>query len=561
MPTSATERLISAEGTASAEQSVYSPLRVPEHSSRDRQFALLLFLASLGYLLLFRGYTTMEPDEGIVLQGAQRILHGQVLYRDFFSYFTPGSYYCLALLFKIFGSSFMVARSALAVTGAAFSLISYLLMRRICSIGVSFFIAALVTLTTLPFRFLALHNWDSTLWACLAVYCAVRMLESRRPVWAMGVGTLVSLCFLSEQSKGAGLGLGLAIGLFVIGLKDRRLRSRALMVAVAIGLTWPLVLTLFYFAAQHSLPLMISDWLWPLRHYSVANHVPYGYQDWSDSTREELFHNGPWMIRLLTALALSPAFLIPALPLLAIGIGAYWAFRLWQNSTPDPRCRYYVLTCAAIAGLLLSIVIGRADIVHFIYLLPLFCLPLAWLFDGRDVRGELFQRFRPLLSAYIAIAFLLFAAPLLLRDLSARSRLATRRGEVRTPAQDTVIDYVQAHVRLGGALVVYPYLPLYYYLTATFNPTQYEYFQPGMNTLEQANEIIAELRLSRNSAVLFEPSFVEKIPRSWPGTPIKDIVTDPVADFLVHEYQTCKILSSPSNWKFLFMVRKGLACP
>src|SRR5919109_2828428 len=100
---SVTERLISAE--RKSDEAVNLPLRVPDHFPRDRQIALFIFLSSLGYLLLFRRYTSIEPDEGIVLQGAQRLLRGQVLYRDFFSYFTPGSYYWLAFLFKIFGSS------------------------------------------------------------------------------------------------------------------------------------------------------------------------------------------------------------------------------------------------------------------------------------------------------------------------------------------------------------------------------------------------------------------------------------------------------------------------
>ena len=112
-----------------------------------------------------------------------------------------------------------------------------------------------------------------------------------------------------------------------------------------------------------------------------------------------------------------------------------------------------------------------------------------------------------------------------------------------------------------GNILVYPYLPLYYYLTGTFNPTRYDYFQPGMNTPEQANEILARLKSNSNSPVLFESSFVEKIPRSWPGTPITDIVKDPVADYIVHEYHVCKILSSPSNWRFLVMMRKDQACP
>src|SRR5439155_24534970 len=71
--------------------------------SRDRQLGIALFLLSCAYLWIFRRYTSMEPDEGIILQGAQRILRGEVLYRDFFSFFTPGSYYLQALISRIFG--------------------------------------------------------------------------------------------------------------------------------------------------------------------------------------------------------------------------------------------------------------------------------------------------------------------------------------------------------------------------------------------------------------------------------------------------------------------------
>src|SRR5215469_951511 len=390
-------------GIISAEAKITDQrVHIPEHCFRDRLIVVFLFLASLGYLCLFRRYTTIEPDEGIVLQGAQRILHGQVLYRDFFSYFTPGSYYSLALLFKVFGSSFMVARTALAVVGAIFAAIAYLLMRRVCSTKASLFVASLVTLIALPFRFLVLHNWDSTLWACLAVYCALRMMESQRAAWAIATGSSISLCLLFEQSKGAGLCLGLGAGLLLIGSKDPRLRSRTIMVAIAMGLAGPFLVAVIYFGgAQHSLSLMISDWLWPLRHYSTTNRVPYGYQDWSDSARRELFSRGSWMVRVITILAMSPAFLIPVLPLVALGIGTYWTIRLWRNSIADPKSCYYVLTCTCLAGLLLSVMIGRADILHFMYLLPLFSLPIAWVMNGADIRGQTFQRIWPFLNAYI----------------------------------------------------------------------------------------------------------------------------------------------------------------
>src|SRR5258708_33667687 len=107
-----------------------SGIYLPERSRSERYIAFVIFLLSFLYLCLLRRYTWIDPDEGIILQGAQRILEGQVLYRDFFSFFTPGSYYLFALLFRVFGDSYLVAHTALAFVGAAFSPITYLLARR-----------------------------------------------------------------------------------------------------------------------------------------------------------------------------------------------------------------------------------------------------------------------------------------------------------------------------------------------------------------------------------------------------------------------------------------------
>src|SRR5260370_21955651 len=104
---------------------------LPERSRSERYIALLIFLLSFLYLCVFRRATWIDLDEGIILQGAQRILDGQVLYRDFFSFFTPGSYYLLALVFRVFGDSYLFAPTALAFVGAAFSPVTYLLARRL----------------------------------------------------------------------------------------------------------------------------------------------------------------------------------------------------------------------------------------------------------------------------------------------------------------------------------------------------------------------------------------------------------------------------------------------
>ena len=534
---------------------------LPEQGASERYLAALIFFLSVVYLCLFRQYTTMEPDEGIILQGAQRILHGQVLYRDFFSFLTPGSFYLHALLFRIFGSTFAVPRTALAFMGGGYALVAYLLARRVCSRSSALLAVALLTITTLPYRFLALHNWDSTLLACMALYCAVRMIESRGVAWALALGSLVAITTLFEQSKGAGLGLGLLLGLGALRISDQLALDRKHLGWLVAGLAWPFLVTFAYFISQRAFSAMMADWLWPLQHYSAANRVRYGFASWSEATRQLLWETGSWKLRLFRLFVISPAFLVPALPLALVALFSDWTFRSVRKQAPSYQSAYYLLVTGVLAGLLLSIVTVRADIIHFMYMQPLYGLLLAWILDGRDIPGRLFKALHPILSALLVLAFLLFAVPLLLRAVNARSILQTRRGVVTTPQPDTVLAFTQAHVEAGGSLLVYPYLPLYNYFTATFSPAPLDYFQPGMNTAEQGQMILNELKSGRVRVVLFEPQFPMKIPSSWPGTPWSAIAQDPITDYIAAHYRVCRALESPEQWRFLYMVRGDVACP
>ena len=129
-----------------------------------------------------------------------------------------------------------------------------------------------------------------------------------------------------------------------------------------------------------------------------------------------------------------------------------------------------------------------------------------------------------------------------------------------TLGQDTVINYVQAHVLPGAELLVYPYLPLYNYLTATHSPARLDFFQAGMNTPEQAQEIIADLKSKKIDAVLFEPGFAGKFASAWPETPLRDVANDPVADFIVRNYRVCAPLTASQGWRLQFMVLKQENC-
>ena len=145
--------------------------------------------------------------------------------------------------------------------------------------------------------------------------------------------------------------------------------------------------------------------------------------------------------------------------------------------------------------------------------------------------------------------------------LRAHHRVRTARGTVRTDDADRTLDYVQANVTAGEKIFVYPYEPSYYYLTATFSPTRFDFLQLGMHTADQFQESLRQLAADPTRVVLFETSFREKLSWSWPNTPL-DLVAarDPVEDYIFAHYRPCSAPMENGYWRFVFMVRKDLPC-
>jgi 4-amino-4-deoxy-L-arabinose transferase-like glycosyltransferase len=566
-------------------------ITTPERSLRELGIALLLFALSALYLRLFYDYSNLLPDEGIVLDGAQRILQGQVLYRDFFSYLTPGSYYWMTALFKVFGSSILVARAALMVYSSLFSAVTYLLARRVCSHWNALFAILPTVFVCMPFEFQALHNWDSTLWALLAVYCAVRWIEvltvSPRPhrfalpvekepgvtrsgvrtgpdsrltwPWALATGTFVALTVLFEQSKGAGLVLGLVLGFFILRLcapSSVRFDVKALT-ALAFGLGVPILLTVAYFALHRSLPQMMTDLLWPFRHYSAANKLPYGFvvSIWQGLVQGSLGS------RAMGVFILSPLLLLSALPIFAVPVAACAALQLRKNREAGGAAGHYLLLSTTFLGLLLStIATGRPDATHIIFEAPLFCLVLGWMAEAP--RTSFLRAARTLGVSYVLISFAALGAALLIGTLTAKYKIETRRGALRASAPYGAFEYIQSHIKSREKILVYPYQPLLYYLTATDDVSRYEYLFPGMNTAAQFEDIERNLEATRPAAVLFNPDFLVLVPSLCPNVSAKSLAAiDPVATYLARNYRVCRTFDGPGlQWHVIFMVRKNLSC-
>ena len=532
---------------------------VPEKLFQDRYLALLVFAAGCLYLQLFRTYTTLHSDEGIVLEGADRILRGQVLYRDFFSFYTPGSYYWAALLLRVFGNSMLVPRTALMIYGGLFAVLGYLFARRVSSRPASLIAVALSMLVSLPYSFYVQHSWDSSLLALLSIYCAVRMWENSGSGWALGTGSFAALTVLFEHSRGAGLTLGLAVGFGLLMVRKRWELSIKQLSILAVGCAWPFAVTFAYFGSQHALSAMLSDWIWPLHHYSAVNRVGYGYLHLSSGQWNAL-HAGSWLWRAFAFFVISPVVVIALLPLLTVAIMAWEVLQL-RDSKERSRAPYYVLVGMALLGLCLPVAVLRPDLVHLIYLTPLFAIVGAWILDARDIPLTILRTVRLALVWYLLGSFAAFGLALLLNATGAKNILATRRGPLKSADADTVIPYIEGHVATGQEIFVYPYQPLYYYLTAASNPTSFDFLQPGLHTAEQTAQMLDELEKHRTNVAIFTPSFRDFIAVSWPNTPLSIIgAKDSVAEYLLQHYRVCQILRS-GPVIYWFMLRSDLPCP
>lgn len=526
----------------------------------DALLAAALAAISILYLWPFRNVLLLDRDEGIILQGAARILHGQLPYRDFFSFYVPGSYFWNAGLMKVFGDSIVVLHTVLLLYGTMFSVLTFVLARRMSSRTGAALASLLLLVCCMPGRFLVMHNWDSTAAALLALCCALGFLRRPGMGWAAGIGFFASLAVLCNQARGAGLVLGLVVGFLLVRrrlakdwLKTRHFLTMGTVFAL------PLLATVGFFAAHGALGAMIQGLLWAPRNYTEANRLPYGFITMPISEWEKFFVSGPLGERAFHYFIISPIFVLCALPIAVVLV----ALSLVWSKRPDldaAEVSAVILSGSVVFGSVLSIWATRSDFSHITFITPLFVFLLPWVLERWTAPFAGLRKAAPLVGVYALCAFTAYGLMLFWQVRQPTVEMQTRRGLIHIPQKNETLEFIQAHFPPDSSLLIHPYLPLYSYLSRTFSPLPFDYLQAGMHTREQYEEGVARLAALRPGAVLYEPDFVGRIPGAWPRTPLARMVQDPVEDYIVHNYRPCAEFDRGSRAPFLLMVRKDLPC-
>ena len=239
----------------------------------------ILVAAALRYWLIYFNRGANLLDEGSQAAQALRLLQGDVIYRDFFTVVTPGSYYTVAWLFQIFGAELIVMRWAVLVMGLGILIATLMAARRIVAWP---FAAAAALMTTVWGWFLVAPNfysWEAALLAMIALVCYLQYAGTARAKWLVWAGVAAGVTAMVKQNVGAytaaALLLSVWLSLVFDANRDWRARIRASLQLTA-GVALPVVPTLLYLLAIGAGPYLYESWVYyPLVKYPPRFAVPY----------------------------------------------------------------------------------------------------------------------------------------------------------------------------------------------------------------------------------------------------------------------------------------------
>ncbi len=452
-------------------------------------YAVFALCAAI-YLLPFMRLIFIGGDEGSFVDGAVRILHGQVFARDFFEVMGPGPFYLLAGLFKLFGATMVTDRAWLFITSLGTLLAMYFLSRRVCP---RYQILPPILLISVYFSMMwpmVNHHVDSNFFGLLSVVCMVLWQELRKSVLLFAAGTLAGVTTCILQPKGMLLLFAFLVWLWV---QQRRRSGLASSISlVAGGYLCVVGSTLLYFWSRGALwDLIYANFVWPSQHYGAVNAIPYArgiflyWDHWAFP-----IHGVRWLLPLDVVLIL-PFLFLAALPALVIVLGIPHG----KENLRPVTLLYWLCGWAFWLS-----EFHRRDIGHLAAGSPL--LIVLCVYFLADFQGAIVE----LALQLLAIGAVGLAAMNMFVVLSAKS-IPTRAGTVAMYKPNAAIAFLDSHASPGTEIFVYPTSPIYYFLSATTNPTRYSLLLYNYNTPSQFQDTIRVLERHKVRYVLWDTNF------------------------------------------------------
>lgn len=570
-------------------------MKAPAEAKRDPAWLLVVVaLAAIAIQVPIADRWFALLDEGYILEIADDVNRGRVLYRDInVDAPFPGAFYLLAWWFRIAGTSILSSRVLAVGFFALFATALFRVSRAFVPRGWAFGFLALL----FCYRIWAFPHWHiysyslvSASLLALAVALVFVWLERGRTALLFAAGLVAGAAIMSKQDYGVAVSglvtLALVAVAYLRAAEARPALGAALRppAAFVAGGALVVVPALGYFAWHGALDELVQQaFLVPLSgalrfsYTRLPNLSPFFAQD--PELRAEIGNYFPSILATLwwgwigtgriyrqTAVWDVTLKLLYYAPIVVSGAAAVW----WIGGTVRRRlggapaaareedARRLVLLALA-CGFLLAFNRPR-DWVHLMMVYP------PSLLVG-TVLAERGARLLPRLArrAYCAALLLPLGAlcavsVALALDLrrTVDWQLATPRGGVRSdprngPIIDELLAYVEENVPAGEPLPVYPVQPMLAFLAGREGVGGFHVIWPVQDP-ERDAKIVADLERRRPSTIVYSLSqyahlgtFRDNAPRLF--------------DYLVERYDLAHVLSREAHGPLVTILRRDEAAP
>jgi len=265
------------EGARPAEEDRSSKVDGNESaSSRDLAPLLVTLIAGLVCYGLFYNRGLGLSVIGYSIAPAERVMQGEVPYRDFLFNYTPGILWVNALLMKAFGATLMVTRIGLL----AFKLITLIVVYRVAGRFANRLAALVPVALTLAWlghqqAFNVYPDQYLVLFALAGLSCVLNYDDTGRARWLLLTGVAIGLVFVFKYNVGVLLfGSGaLAIAARELVISGRIKRAANGVAAYVLGFAAVAGALVGYLAYNHAFGAMISHFLHHAAEYSETRSV------------------------------------------------------------------------------------------------------------------------------------------------------------------------------------------------------------------------------------------------------------------------------------------------
>jgi hypothetical protein len=342
--------------------------------SRSHFALALLGAAAFLYLRTFQLPATpfiAHDDQTLFFARAAHILHGQVLYRDFFEFVPPGTELLYATGFRLFGVHAWLLQAWSIALGLALFCVVTLLARRILHGRLILLPGLLFLVFNYDVAMVPTHHWYSTLAALAAVAALAGGLTPPR---ILSAGLLCAIATLFTQTQGALVFAALLLYLLWPTLPPANRNERPKLPTRIATFAIPYFLILFcvlgYYAHEASIRTLFFDLVtFPLHYLSGDFNSPRAY-----------LHQFPRLHSLAGILSLIPYLFIYALVPYIYFLGA---FQLWCRRNGPASSQRQTIILLHLAGFALCLAVASGPrFYRLCTVAPPAILICVWLLSG-----------------------------------------------------------------------------------------------------------------------------------------------------------------------------------